>query len=38
MLKDNPEKIMIIFFPLITLSLFIAAVALLWLITTQIPH
>jgi hypothetical protein len=38
MCKDNPEKIMIIFFPLITLSLFIVAAALWWLITTQVPH
>jgi hypothetical protein len=38
MCKDNPEKVMIVFFPLITLGLFAAAVVLWWVITTQILH
>lgn len=38
MYKDNPEKIMIVFFPLITLGLFVAAAILWWAIVTYIPH
>lgn len=38
MLKDNPEKAMIIMFPAITFALFIVAAILWWAITTQLPH
>lgn len=31
-MKDNPEKVMLFFFPLITLGLFVVAALLWWLI------
>jgi|GEM_PF-3350880 len=37
-LAENPERVMIILFPLITLTLFIVAAFLWWLITTQVVH
>jgi hypothetical protein len=37
-LAQNPERLMIILFPLITLSLFIVAAVLWWIITTQLVH
>jgi hypothetical protein len=37
-MAQNPERVMIFIFPLITLSLFIVAAFLWWVITTQILH
>ena len=37
-MAQNPERVMIILFPMITLSLFIVAAFLWWLITTQVVH
>ena len=34
----NPERVMIILFPLITLSLFIVGAVLWWVITNYLPH
>ena len=36
--SQNPERVMIFIFPLITLTLFVVAAFLWWVITTQILH
>jgi hypothetical protein len=35
--KQNPERIMIVLFPLITLSLYMAAVFISWIVTFVLP-
>lgn len=37
-LSQNPERVMIFIFPMITLALFIVAAVLWWFITTQVVH
>ena len=37
-LAQNPERVMIFIFPMITLALFIVAAVLWWLINTQLLH
>jgi hypothetical protein len=36
--QENPERVMIVLFPLITLALFVVGAVLWWLINTQIVH
>jgi len=37
-MQDNPERLMILLFPLITLALFVVAALLWWLIQYQFVH
>ncbi len=38
-MRDNPEKVMLFIFPVVTFGLFVVAIALWWLVQTYVvPH